>query len=128
MAQPDAELPDAEAQFEKALQLLAREGRIKGYIRAKRNGELDVQGIDFIVFPRGTSFVFAAQVKSKRKRNEFQSALEWHLKIHPLVPELFGIEPRHSPQHIAFRVMKRIAKRKRALCEKSCRRRGHKHR
>ena len=134
MHSPDDETPetearfDAEVRFEQALQLLTREGRIKGYIHAKHNGDLDVQGIDFLIFPRGTSLVFAAQVKTKKKRSEFRAALDRHLMIHPLVQDVFGIEPRHRPQHIAFRVMKRIGKRTRALCERSCRRRGHKHR
>ncbi|MDP3947994.1 MAG: hypothetical protein Q8Q41_04895 [bacterium] len=118
---------DAETRFEQALQLLTRDGKIKGYIRNRRNKIYDVEGIDFMVFPRGTTLVLAAQVKAKRKRSDFQAALERHLMIHPLVEDVFGIEPRHSPQHIAFRVMKRIAKRKRALCERRCRRKGHRH-
>lgn len=114
---PEAEARfDAETRFEQALQLLTRDGKLKGYIHAKHNGDLDVQGIDFLIFPRGTSLVFAAQVKTKKKHSAFRAALERHLKIHPLVQEVFGIEPRHQPDHIAFRVMKRIGKRIRALC------------
>jgi hypothetical protein len=112
---------NAEDKFEEALQLLLRSGKIKGYIRARPNGELDVQGIDFLIFPKGTSLLFAAQVKTKRRRCDFKAALARHLLIHPLVQEVFGIEPRHKPQHIALRIIKRICKRLRMICIK------HKH-
>jgi hypothetical protein len=55
---------DSEARVEACLQALAIDGVIFSYYRSEPGGELDRQGVDFLVFPQSRGWSISLQVKT----------------------------------------------------------------
>lgn len=99
----------ADKQFDAALKYLADRRVIPGFIVIRRNTIIDREGIDrLIVLPSG--LVVAAQIKPKRSRHGLRKEIKRHIKSHPLIFCIFGIEKRHSARHLARRIVKKINK------------------
>lgn len=73
-----SQIPETELLFRETLEELKKENKISGFIHAKKNGDIDSNGIDFLVFLIGGLSV-TVQIKS------LSAKIEEHLRKHPLV-------------------------------------------
>lgn len=97
----------ADRKFDIALQYLLEHNVILGYVVIRRNSVIDREGIDrLVVLPSG--LVAAIQIKAKNSRHNFQKELQRHLRIHPLIVCIFGIEKRHHTRYLARRIVRKI--------------------
>lgn len=80
---------------EEALVRLKDNKFIDGYIRFKDNGEIDREGIDFLIFLKSLkdgTFALPLQVKgSNKSRRHLKRMINKHLKKHPHVDFAIGI-------------------------------------
>ena len=106
--EPDPGQGFADRKFDEALRYLVDRGAIPDFIVIRRNSAIDGEGIDRLV-PLPGGLMVAIQIKPKR-RHHFKKELLHHLKIHPLVVCIFGIEKRESIRRLARRVIRKINK------------------
>ena len=97
----------ADRKFDDALQYLVDKGAIPGFIVIRRNSIIDREGIDRLI-PLPSGLTVAIQIKPKQFKHHFKKELLRHLKIHPLVVCIFGIEKRDSIRRLARRIIRKI--------------------
>ena len=95
---------EAELRINLALGGLLKKKIITGFMRAKKHGELDINGIDFLI-KLSHGFAMLLQVKSSK------SSLKRHHSRYPNIPCVV-VEPRHTDIRSIERRIKAIIKKK----------------
>lgn len=98
--------------FEEALKEMIKEDetivgslKIVGFLKNKSNDRLDVEGIDFLIF-LSNGLAFPSQIKGLKNKSE-QALLQEHLRKHPLIKFLFGIQVYSNDREKTIRDIKR---------------------
>lgn len=86
--EPEAELPDskneAELKVKTVLEQLVSQGLILGFIHSKPNGQIDADGMDFLLKLKG-GLLLPIQVKERNCGTRCKKVVEMHFGRHPLV-------------------------------------------
>lgn len=82
---------EAEEIVAECLLTMKKEGKISDFIHSKRNGELDVKGIDFLLVLNNDK-VAAIQIKTSSSEGNNRRTLEHHLKKHPKIKFVIFVE------------------------------------
>lgn len=82
---------EAEEIVAECLTAMKKDGRISDFIHSKRNGELDVKGIDFLLVLNNDKVV-AVQIKTSSSEGNNRRTLEHHLKKHPKIKFMIFVE------------------------------------
>ncbi|HEY4523444.1 MAG TPA: hypothetical protein VJK04_01050 [Candidatus Paceibacterota bacterium] len=99
---------------EEALKRLRDDCFIHGYKRLKDNGEIDGEGIDFLITVRQKSFALPLQVKgTKKSRRHLNRMVQKHRKIHPDVDFVIGImlKKRNAAKWVYWKIRIEILRR-----------------
>ena len=105
---------------EEALKRLKNNRFIDGYIRLKDNGEIDCEGIDFLIILRKRIFTLIMQAKgSTKSRRHLNRMIHRHLKRHPYVDFVVGIllKKRNAVKWVYWRIYTEILRRTIELVE-----------
>lgn len=101
---------EAERKVACVLDKLKEDGEIFGYFWTKKNGELDRNGIDFLIMFR-CGLAMALQIKSAR------SVVKRHYEKYPQIPCMV-VEDRHKLRNVRRRIQSLIRKRTERLLKR----------
>ena len=105
---------------EEALRRLKDDEFIHGYIRLKDNGEIDREGIDFLIILRKRIFTLLMQAKGTSKsRRHLNRMIQKHKKKYPNVDFVIGIilKKRNAVKWVYWRIHLEILRRTIELVE-----------